>query len=80
MLVLSRKPQESIVIGGNIIVTVLQIDHDRVKIGIEAPAAITILRHELCEEVRSENIRAAGASANFKQLLTLIRKSLSDRR
>jgi carbon storage regulator len=47
MLVLSRKPQQGIWIGDDIFVTVLRIDHGRVKIGIEAPASVKVDRAEL---------------------------------
>lgn len=47
MLVLRRKIGQSIVIGGTITVTVLTIDGERIKLGIEAPPEITITRQEL---------------------------------
>lgn len=62
MLVLSRRPGESIAIsdgeGRNIRVTIVEVSGDRVKVGIEAPQEIVILRQELCEAVEAEN-RAA---------------------
>ena len=50
MLVLRRKVRETIVIAGNIKVVVLAFEGKRVKIGIEAPAEIVILRDELCQQ------------------------------
>jgi carbon storage regulator len=47
MLVLSRKPGEKVVIDGNITITVVEFNGGRVKIGIEAPADVAILRGEL---------------------------------
>lgn len=47
MLVLSRKPQESIQIGNSIRITVLKISGNRVRIALDAPKALTILRSEL---------------------------------
>jgi carbon storage regulator len=47
MLVLSRQIDESIVINDNIVITVLAVEGERVKIGIQAPREIVILRHEL---------------------------------
>lgn len=58
MLILNRRPGESIAIGDQILVTVVEVSGDRVKIGIEAPQRIVILRQELCEAVIEEN-RAA---------------------
>lgn len=49
MLVLSRKVLESIVIGNDIKITVVKVNGDKVRIGIEAPKGVTILRAELVE-------------------------------
>lgn len=61
MLVLSRRPGDSIIIGegrDRVRVTVVEVSGDRVKLGIEAPQEVVILRQELCEAVEAEN-RAA---------------------
>ena len=47
MLILTRKVDQAIVIQGNILVTVLRVERDRVKLGISAPEEITVLREEL---------------------------------
>ncbi|RME74342.1 MAG: carbon storage regulator [Chloroflexi bacterium] len=47
MLILGRKKNQSIRIGDEIVVTILAVDGDRVKVGIDAPAHIRILRQEL---------------------------------
>lgn len=47
MLVLTRKIEQGIVIQGNIVITVLGVERDRVKIGIVAPDEVTVLRQEL---------------------------------
>jgi carbon storage regulator len=49
MLILTRKVDQGIVIQGNILVTVLRVEKDRVKLGISAPTEITVLRDELLE-------------------------------
>lgn len=54
MLILSRRPGESISIGDDVLVSVIGVSGDRVKIGIEAPQHILILREELREAVREE--------------------------
>jgi len=63
MLVLSRKLKEEILIGKNIRITVLDIEGGSVKIGIEAPKDISILRMEVVEKIQNENI--ASASKEF---------------
>lgn len=62
MLVLSRRPEQAFRLGDAITVTVLGIDGDRVKIGIQAPRDVLVLRQELFQQVSSAN-RAAAAGA-----------------
>ncbi|PLV59006.1 carbon storage regulator CsrA [Thermotoga sp. KOL6] len=70
MLVLTRKPGEKIVIGDEIVITVLRIEGNSVKIGIEAPKYVRILRAELYEELKNENIKASGVSKDdLKEVL-----------
>jgi carbon storage regulator len=54
MLVLTRRIDESLNIGGSITITVLSIDGDKVKIGINAPREITILRQEIYQAVQEQ--------------------------
>ena len=58
MLILSRRPGESIAIGDDVLLSVIEVSGERVKIGIEAPQHILILRQELCEAVMEENTAA----------------------
>ncbi len=59
MLVLSRKLGEKIVINGDIVVTVVKIDRNQVRIGIEAPGEIPVYREEIAPGYR-ENTNAPG--------------------
>lgn len=58
MLVLTRKPGESIIIDGRIIVKVVRLDGDAVRIGIEAPADVLIHRQEIYQEIQQSNQEA----------------------
>ncbi|MHC4401383.1 MAG: carbon storage regulator CsrA [Planctomycetota bacterium] len=58
MLVLSRHRDESIIIGRNVIVTVVDVRGDRVRLGIEAPHEIPVHRREVHDAIRRENLRA----------------------
>lgn len=57
MLILTRKVEQAIVIQGNILVTVLRVERDRVKLGITAPLDVTVLRAELLERDRRDESR-----------------------
>ena len=61
MLVLSRKLNETIVIGDNVRVTLLGIDGDKIKLGIDAPRDVRVFREELLEATRSTNKQALDA-------------------
>jgi len=54
MLVLKRKEGQSLIIGDNIIVKVIEIEGRNVKIGIEAPKDISIVREELLEKIKQK--------------------------
>ena len=62
MLVLARKLDESITIGENIVVKVVAIENGVVKLGIDAPHNISIMRNELIEEVKEQNRAAVHIS------------------
>lgn len=71
MLVLSRKANEAITIGDDIQVTVLSIDADRVKLGIEAPRDVRVYRYETIKKVVVENRAAASMNVNMVGLASL---------
>lgn len=58
MLVVSRKSGESLLIGENIEIHILEIGDGTIKIGIDAPKNIKILRKELLAEIKRENIES----------------------
>ncbi len=54
MLILTRKPGETIVIGDNVTVTVLSVDGNKVRIGTSAPQTLPVHRKEIFDRIRSE--------------------------
>lgn len=71
MLALSRKQGESIVIGNNIEITVLEAKGDQVKIGISAPKSVPVYRKEIYAQIQEEN-REAVANLNVESLKKLL--------
>jgi carbon storage regulator len=63
MLVLSRRSNESIVIAGDITVTILEIRGDQVRLGIDAPRSVTVHREEVHAEIQRANQSAASVSS-----------------
>lgn len=59
MLVLSRQRDESIIIGDNVVVTIVDVRGDKVKLGITAPREVSVHRQEVYEAIRRENQQAA---------------------
>jgi carbon storage regulator len=70
MLVLTRRPGQSIRIGSNVEVRVVRIDGDRVVIGIAAPRHVAVVRAELVEEVSGEVRDASDTRARLRVMLT----------
>lgn len=68
MLVLSRQRDESIIIGDNIVITVVDIRGDKVRLGIQAPTEIPVHRQEVYEAIQRENLRAAGLDPDGVQM------------
>ncbi|MCR4399677.1 MAG: carbon storage regulator CsrA [Syntrophomonadaceae bacterium] len=62
MLVLTRKTDEAILLGDDIRITIVEIQGDRVRIGIEAPRSLPVYREEVYRAVREENRRAVLGS------------------
>jgi carbon storage regulator len=59
MLVLSRHRDESIIIGDNIVVTIVDVRGDKVRLGIDAPTEIPVHRREVYEAIQRENRKSA---------------------
>jgi carbon storage regulator len=62
MLVLTRKANQSIMIGDNIEVSVLSVLGEKVRLGIQAPRDVPVFRKEVFLEIQAQNLEAAGAN------------------
>jgi carbon storage regulator len=69
MLVLTRRPGESIVIGNDVVVTVLEVRNDQVRIGIDAPRSVQVHREEVYRQLRQENAAAVASADAARALL-----------
>jgi carbon storage regulator len=64
MLILARRPGERVVIGDDIVVTVMEVSASTVRLGIAAPQGVSIFREEIWLAVKEENRAAAAAAAD----------------
>ena len=71
MLVLSRKQNERIRVGDSVVVTVVRVSGDKVRIGIEAPPHVRVLRDELEQELLGEVTLEAASELPIAPLLGL---------
>lgn len=79
MLVLTRKIDESIIIGDNVKITVVDVRNDQVKIGISAPREIPVHREEVYLEIQAENRRAAiQKTPNLAEISKLLFKDSNE--
>ena len=63
MLVLSRRPNQSIIISNDIVVTVIEVRGDQVRLGIKAPRSVTVHRDEVAAEIKAANEAASKGAA-----------------
>ena len=73
MLALSRKANESIMIGNDIEITILEVKGEQVKIGVNAPKSVPVYREEVYEQIRESNKEAASdvVQENLKNLFKM---------
>ncbi|MDR1158966.1 MAG: carbon storage regulator [Oscillospiraceae bacterium] len=62
MLVLTRKRNQSISVGDDVLITVLSVEADRVSLGVEAPRAVRVFRSELLEGTKTVNRDSMGSA------------------
>ncbi len=70
MLVLTRRPDQSLWIGDDVEVTVVRVEGERVVLGVRAPREVTIVRGELRLELEAETRAAAGGMARVRDILS----------
>lgn len=73
MLALSRKINESIMLGNDVEVTILEIKGDQVKLGISAPKSVPIYRKEIYLQIQESNKEAAEGNLPVDALMKLIK-------
>lgn len=74
MLVLTRKLNESIMVGDNVKITIVDVKGDQVKLGITAPREVAVHREEVYREIQKENQLAANAKSNLDLLNKMFQK------
>lgn len=74
MLVLTRKKDESILIGNDIEIVVLDITPAQIRLGIKAPKSLNIYRKEIYEAIRQENREAAASIIEINKLESEIKE------
>lgn len=72
MLILSRKPNESIMIGDQVQVSIIDIRGDQVKLGIRAPREVKVYRQEVYQAIQTQNREALRAGTQLPQIDTML--------
>jgi carbon storage regulator len=75
VLVLTRRANQSIMIGADIVVTVLEVRGDQVRIGIDAPRSVSVHREEVFRELEAANRAAASPASGAIEGLAALRPS-----
>lgn len=79
MLILTRKLDESIMIGNDIEIKVVKVAGSQVHIGIKAPKTIAVYRHELFEQVMNENKNAVQSTADNLSSISKLKELLGQK-
>jgi carbon storage regulator len=75
MLVLSRRPEQSVLLGDDVTIVVLGVEGDRVKLGIQAPPTVSILRGELYAQLKAANAAAPASPDMLAKIAAALRNS-----
>ncbi|KYZ76487.1 carbon storage regulator [Anaerosporomusa subterranea] len=79
MLALTRKPGERIVIGNDIVLTVVEVKGETVRLAIDAPRRVSIFRGEIYDSIVQENRKAAMPMAEGRDLLRNLKGNIAKR-
>lgn len=74
MLILSRRPGESVTIGDDIVVTVVAASGNQIRLGISAPREVRVLREEIYKSLQEENRAAASAADSGRRLENVVKQ------
>jgi carbon storage regulator len=77
MLVISRKPGESLIISDNIRITLLSLSSDKVAIGIDAPKSVKIVREELVETIKAN--RESADPGDYTNIAIMLKSKNSNK-
>lgn len=83
MLVLSRKKDESIIINGNIKITIIESEDGKVKLGIEAPKSVKIHRQEVFDQIAEQNMASSlnnnmsNVNSDYISKVKVIKKNIN---
>jgi carbon storage regulator len=74
MLILSRRPGESVTIGDDIVITVVAVSGNQIRLGISAPRQVRVLRQEILKAIQDENRAAADAASSSGRLNDVVKQ------
>jgi carbon storage regulator len=78
MLILTRKSDESIIIGNNIQIKVLKVQGNQVHLGIDAPRELSVYRQEIYDQIRKENENAVQANISNEDKIKQLEENLNN--
>jgi len=78
MLVLTRRPGQSVYIGDDVKITLVEIKGSQVRIGIEAPSSVKIFREEIYLQIQEENLTASVVPSGLNHDLSSVAKVWSE--
>lgn len=73
MLILTRKKNESLIINGDIEITIVALDDGKVKIGVDAPKSVEIHRKEVFEKIQQENRQSIVGKGHVEELKKFVK-------